>query len=76
MNAKHIRQWRASAALDSDACELALQFTDGSQHVFKDLPPARLAALITVLESSQAAAVVPGPGNQPWITNASNAPGV
>jgi hypothetical protein len=75
MNTKHIRSWRATAAINSDDTELALQYTDGSQTLSKNLPPARLAALITVLESSQAAAVILDAKGQPWITNAANAPG-
>ncbi|MBK8039988.1 MAG: hypothetical protein IPK22_23080 [Verrucomicrobiaceae bacterium] len=75
MNAKPIRSWRATAAINSDDTELALQYTDGSQTVSKDLPPARLAALIAVLESSQAASVHLDVHGQPWITNAPNAPG-
>ncbi|MBE7495934.1 MAG: hypothetical protein HS117_13400 [Verrucomicrobiaceae bacterium] len=75
MNTRQIHQWRASAAINSDASELALQFTDGTQGVFKNLPPMRLAALVAVLESSQRAFVTLDGNKQPWISNAPNAPG-
>lgn len=74
MNSFTILAWRASAGIESDSAVLALKSAAGEQ-VFENIPPARLAALIAVLESSQAATCVAGPDGKPWITNAPNPPG-
>lgn len=74
MNTAPILAWRASAAIESDSTVLALKSASGEQ-LFENIPPARLAALIAVLESSPGATCVVDPDGKPWITNAPNAPG-
>lgn len=76
MNSKLIQSWQATAAISSDDCELAVRYQDNTTGVFKNIPPPRLAALIAVLESSQASAVILDASGQPWITNSPNGPGL
>ena len=77
MNPKRISRWQASASLSSDLGVIHFEFDDGSR---SENPPAipsiRLAAVIAVLESSQAAWLATNAQGLSYVSNSPNAPGI
>ena len=76
MNPKRISRWQASASLSSDFGAITFEFDDGSHTpISNPIPAARLAAVIAVLESSQAAYFSTNPKGEVYVSNTPNAPG-
>lgn len=78
MNTRPITGWQASASLTDDTGIIAFQFQPGGAFTppTKPIPSARLAAIVSLLESSQQATLTQVDANNWYVSNSPNAPGL